>query len=93
MSSDPLQINHENMALVERMLRLSFAEVRTNSQVVSVRHGTSRRYALGVRVQHGDEESSIEHAEYDAVVYAAPLFHLDIDTSQVAISISKPSVA
>lgn len=93
LSGDPRQISYWNIALVERMLRLSYAEARPNSQVISIGPRTSRRYALDIRVQHGDEKSSAERVEYDAVVYAAPLSYRDLDTSGLALSTSQPSVA
>lgn len=75
-----------NNRLVERMIKLSNADLRLSSRVTKISPGHHRRYRLSV--SHG--LSLEEYAEFDAVILAAPLQSSRVDFSDLAINSITP---
>jgi len=69
----PLAIRGGNAQLVERMIRLSYADLRLNRRVLDISPGLHRRYKLTIsRLDEDDYELDAELDEFDAVIVAGP---------------------
>ena len=76
-SGDPLEVKYRNNALLERMMRLSHADVHFDTEVTAVKSGDSRRY----RLEFSTAGTQAGQAEYDSVIIATPLLPSGIDLS------------
>ncbi|KAL1967555.1 hypothetical protein VTN77DRAFT_3070 [Rasamsonia byssochlamydoides] len=69
-TSKAAAVDGGNARVIERMIELSHADVHLNSRVTNIRPGQHRRYRLSVARDHSPYP---QHAEFDAVILAAPL--------------------
>lgn len=69
-----------NVHLIERMIRLSNAELRLNSRVTKISPGRHRRYRLSIA-----EKNESADAEFNAVVLAAPLQSSQVDLGDLGL--------
>lgn len=74
-----------NSRLVERMIQLSGADLHLNSKVTRIGRGYHRRYRLSMARNALKDPRSPRHAEFDAVVLAAPLWSSKVDLSNLHI--------
>lgn len=84
-ASKATSIKGGNACLIERMIESSGADLHLDSRVVRVVRGHNRRYRLSI-ARHGIEYTpDPQHAEFDAVVLAAPHQSSKIDLSGLGL--------
>lgn len=84
--SKPTAIEGGNTRLVERMIELSEADLRLSSRVTKISPGHHRHYRLSV----SRDQSSVEDAEFDAVILTAPLQSSKVDLSDLDLNSITP---
>ena len=72
--SKKTSIEGGNIRLVNRLIKLSGAELRVNSTVIAIEPGLHRRYRVSATNNITPYPSNIDSREYDAVIIAAPLY-------------------
>lgn len=84
-ASKATSIEGGNTRLIERMIELSGADLHLDSRVVRIGRGHNRRYRLSVSRNGIEYTPDSRHAEFDAVVFAAPLQSSKIDLSGLGL--------
>lgn len=75
-----------NSQLVERMIRLSQADLQTNTLVTAISPGHTRRYKLSISSQLTSQKSSRARSmEVDTIILAAPLQSANLDLSGLGL--------
>lgn len=91
--STTISVDGGNNRLVERMIRLSKADLQLDSVVTAISPGLSKRYQLSISHLASNESSKVDNVEFDMVVLAAPFESSEIDLSRFNIhSIPTPRI-
>lgn len=83
--STTVAIEGGNGRLVERMIRLSEADLQTSSLVTAISPGHSRRYKLSISHSTSERFSQAEAIEFDTIILATPLQSTELDLSRLGL--------
>ena len=81
--SATMSVDGGNSRLVERMIRLSEADIQLGSLVTAITPGFSRRYRLSISKSEPSGSAKDDDLEFDVVVLAAPLRKNEFDISNL----------
>lgn len=71
--------------MVERMIRLSYADLQLGTVVTAISPGISRRYKLSLSQVASSDTFIDDEAEFDVIIIATPLQSSDIDLSDLSL--------
>ena len=83
--STTVSIDGGNSQLVERMIRLSEADLQTNALVTAISPGYTKRYGLAISRSTSQECLRAEVMDFDTVILAAPLQSTSLDLSRLGL--------
>lgn len=83
--SSTVSIHGGNGQLVEKLIRLSKADLQTNALVTAISPGKDRRYQLSISHLTSQKCSRAEILEFDTVILAAPLQSANLDLSRLSL--------
>jgi hypothetical protein len=78
-----MSVDGGNSRLVERMIRLSEADIQLGSLVTAITPGFSRRYRLSISKSEPNESAKDDDLEFDVIILAAPLRKNEFDISNL----------
>jgi prenylcysteine oxidase / farnesylcysteine lyase len=83
--SKATSVDGGNNRVIERMIKLSKADLHLNSQVIKISPGYHRRYRLSVARTSPAYTPNPEYAEFDAVILAASLQSSKVDLGDLGL--------